>query len=561
MKKKQLMFRYFTTGIFFLFTVFNSTGQSVIEKDTLAKYTFDELSDKFYAAKPDSLKAVLYAKYYIKKAKQEKDTLQIADGNYYLSDVTKDSIYFVNYWNDIIKKTKNKKNKLYPAISYLQLGDYYFQKNENVKALKKYLFGEKYTNKNDSLKYIFKHRIGIMKSKSGKIIDAIILYKESYNFYNNNNSKTNLNYFSVMGDLTTSFLKLKEYDSALFYNNKSYQLNLKIKNSPFLGYNIYKQGMINFKQNNYHIAIDRLNKAFPYLIDDENFSFISNTYNFLGQSYNKINNKKEAMKYFFKLDSLFLKTGNYYNSQKPAYKFLISHYKKEKNNIKQLEYINKYIKIDSVLNTRSKSISKNLTENYDIPNLLAEKKAIENKLKSDLSTTKKWAIAIGILAFLISLILIHQTRKRKLYKNRFQELINTPFQEVVKKEEITAKKEQSIPNEVVESILNHLIEFEKNHHYILHETTLSSLAKTFETNSKYLSQLINQHKEQSFNSYINQLRINYTVEKLKTDLTFRKYSIKAIAHEVGFNTTESFSKAFYKNTGIRPSFFIKELKN
>ncbi|NVK53168.1 MAG: AraC family transcriptional regulator, partial [Flavobacteriaceae bacterium] len=43
------------------------------------------------------------------------------------------------------------------------------------------------------------------------------------------------------------------------------------------------------------------------------------------------------------------------------------------------------------------------------------------------------------------------------------------------------------------------------------------------------------------------------------DRQFRKYSVKAIAHEVGFNTAESFSKAFFKFAGIKPSYFIKEL--
>ncbi len=33
----------------------------------------------------------------------------------------------------------------------------------------------------------------------------------------------------------------------------------------------------------------------------------------------------------------------------------------------------------------------------------------------------------------------------------------------------------------------------------------------------------------------------------------------AIAEEAGFNTAESFSKAFFKKTGIKPSYFIKEL--
>jgi YesN/AraC family two-component response regulator len=156
---------------------------------------------------------------------------------------------------------------------------------------------------------------------------------------------------------------------------------------------------------------------------------------------------------------------------------------------------------------------------------------------------------------------MQQARRRKHYKERFQELMNSPSQIDNVEKKTRTKKEQHISKTVLESICNQLELFEKNQDYLSTEVTLSSLAKAFETNSKYLSQVINQQKEQSFNNYINSLRINYTVEKLKTDLVFRKYSIKAIANDVGFNTTESFSKAFFKNTGIRPSFFIKELEN
>ncbi|WP_416370339.1 helix-turn-helix domain-containing protein [Tenacibaculum ovolyticum] len=80
------------------------------------------------------------------------------------------------------------------------------------------------------------------------------------------------------------------------------------------------------------------------------------------------------------------------------------------------------------------------------------------------------------------------------------------------------------------------------------------------TNTNYLSKVINQHKNTTFSNYINRLRIDYIVEKLKTDSLLRKYTIKTIANEAGFKNTESFSKAFYKFTEIKPSYFIKELE-
>ena len=40
---------------------------------------------------------------------------------------------------------------------------------------------------------------------------------------------------------------------------------------------------------------------------------------------------------------------------------------------------------------------------------------------------------------------------------------------------------------------------------------------------------------------------------------YKKYTIKAISSEVGFNNVQSFAKAFHNSKGINPSYFIKEL--
>ncbi len=65
----------------------------------------------------------------------------------------------------------------------------------------------------------------------------------------------------------------------------------------------------------------------------------------------------------------------------------------------------------------------------------------------------------------------------------------------------------------------------------------------------------------SFTSYIKEKRIAYRAGQLRTNKKMRKYSIKAIAHESGFKTAESFSKAFYKKYRIYPSYYIKQLEN
>ena len=151
---------YKTLSIYFLF-LSNLYSQKEVVSDSLSKYSYSELSNKFYAAKKDSIKAVLYANKYISKAQKINDTIEIGNGYYYLSDITKDSSHFLDYWNNIIEKSKVSKNNFYTGFSNLQIGDYHFQFGNKSLAIENYLQANKLV-KNDSLKYIIFNRIDIL---------------------------------------------------------------------------------------------------------------------------------------------------------------------------------------------------------------------------------------------------------------------------------------------------------------------------------------------------------------------------------------------------------------
>ena len=112
---------------------------------------------------------------------------------------------------------------------------------------------------------------------------------------------------------------------------------------------------------------------------------------------------------------------------------------------------------------------------------------------------------------------------------------------------------------MVEKILIKIDKFEKSKKFLLKKYTLNSLSKELNTNSAYLSKIINATKETNFANYLNELKINEAIERLKTEKKFRAYTIKSIAEEVGFNTPQAFSQAFLRKTGIKPSYFIKKL--
>ncbi|WP_312067564.1 AraC family transcriptional regulator [Empedobacter sp.] len=117
-----------------------------------------------------------------------------------------------------------------------------------------------------------------------------------------------------------------------------------------------------------------------------------------------------------------------------------------------------------------------------------------------------------------------------------------------------------IPTEVVNHILNQLNDFEMNHLFVQKTLTLAQLAKSFKTNSAYLSKIINSEKGTNFSNYINQLRINYVLHLLMDSDQYHQHSIGDLAELVGFSSSLQFSNVFFQVTSFRPYEYIKQLK-
>lgn len=124
-----------------------------------------------------------------------------------------------------------------------------------------------------------------------------------------------------------------------------------------------------------------------------------------------------------------------------------------------------------------------------------------------------------------------------------------------------SKSYSVIDKDVQDIILIKLEKLEKQLFFVDANCSLHQLAEQLKTNPKYLSQVINQAKKTNFNNYINELRINYLLPKLLTDLEYRNNKLYYIAISLGFNNLNTFNSAFKKRLGILPSYFIEELNN
>jgi len=92
--------------------------------------------------------------------------------------------------------------------------------------------------------------------------------------------------------------------------------------------------------------------------------------------------------------------------------------------------------------------------------------------------------------------------------------------------------------------------------YLDQELTIFKLAKDLNTNTKYLSYVINKEFGQNFINFINDYRIEEVKRKLQ-DENSKNLTIEALAQNAGFKSKSSFNAAFKKSTGHTPSSFIK----
>ena len=109
---------------------------------------------------------------------------------------------------------------------------------------------------------------------------------------------------------------------------------------------------------------------------------------------------------------------------------------------------------------------------------------------------------------------------------------------------------------VFQKIKEDLLEImKKEKPYLEQNLNIFILAKKINTNSKYLSQVINQEFNKSFVHFINEYRIEEAKQIL---LANNNYTIEAKSQMVGFKSKSSFNIAFKRHTGLTPTLYIQQ---
>ena len=88
--------------------------------------------------------------------------------------------------------------------------------------------------------------------------------------------------------------------------------------------------------------------------------------------------------------------------------------------------------------------------------------------------------------------------------------------------------------------------------------TLRKLSDRMETNTKYLSQVINHHGGVNFLTFINAYRVDCVIDSIKAG-DFRSQTFYGIAQRCGFKNKSTFYKVFRDVTSLTPKAYAEKM--
>jgi len=227
---------------------------------------------------------------------------------------------------------------------------------------------------------------------------------------------------------------------------------------------------------------------------------------------------------------------------------------------KDQEKYRKFYQLQTALQDSLKSVKENARIFF--LSKISQKQDEILESKSEQQKRIIYFIAIAILLVLIIGYFINRRLNQK--QNEYEKAIK----EAEEREKFIAenKAQESagkivIPDKTISFLQEKLEKFESNNDYLDPAISLNLLAENLNTNTKYLSEIINTYKNKNFHTYINELRISYIINQLKNNPVYLKYKVSHLAEEAGFSSHSLFSTVFKQVTGHSPASFIKTIKN
>lgn len=564
---------------FFLFLVFSLvTFVGFGQRDTLANTSYDSIRTIITKTlrNKDTLRSIEITKYYRDRAIKEENHKEIAFGygRYgFLTGINGELEVSILAMDTAIAISERYNFKELELRSHITKGMVYntnFLISESIDSYYTAL-DLAYQKEDYETAYAIINTLGWIKGSLEDHEGAIKILKKGLNNVSNEDIPLS-NVFTNRRELKVSFVlniasahfNAERIDSSIYYIDRAEELMILPNDSCLIRTSFELKANALVSKNQFIQAQDYLQRSTQYCrpltaLDSLRWS------NAMGEIYLGQKKYREA--------AGVLRNGlKIYNVTSEEEKFMVNYYKtmaKAYKNIGLIDSANYFLEKHLNTTTASGDLRTNLTNSFRNQELKKFKKELE-----DLSQQKSQkenlllygSIGGGVVILLLVLGLIKTNKKRKENEQNFEALLAKVTAADVPKEIIDTKDEvlealstSEVNPETTQQILEGLKKLEDQSYFLHPACSAHNVAKRIKTNTTYLSKVINAEFGKNFSTYVNDLRINYAIVRLKQDSKFRSYTISAIAIELGYKSADSFTKYFKKDTGLLPSFYIKKL--
>jgi AraC-like DNA-binding protein len=526
--------------------------------DTLRNKDYDYLSERIEQSENDSSKQSLYLRSYLVKSKSEKNLKKVVNGYKNYAHYSPENLKLI-YADSMVYIAKKTMDNALIGSAYLSKGIIYYSQKKHNYALDNYLIANNYISKTNDKYLIYKTKYNIAQIKYflGFYDEAISLFRECIGYFKENSVG---GYLNSLHSLAICYNRIGNYGLCTDTNLLGIAEGKRLDNDEMREYFIHSEGVNQYFRGNYTLAIKKITYALPVIHKYKDFANEAVGYFYIGKSYWDLKNTQMAIPYFKKVDTIFNDKGYIRPDLRNNYELLIDYFKSKNNLNQQLYYIEKLLKVDSIIHNRYRYVSGKITKEYDTKELLFQKNNIERLFEKRKHNDFIFTSVILFLFLAVVFLIYRHIRNKRVYRQRFEELMKK--NETVPKVEpknITNSIEE-INQDTLETVLKQLEKFENDKMFLEKDLTLAKLAAAFDTNTRYMSKIISHYRDKKFVEYVNDLKIDYIISLLKEDKKIRNYTNKALAEESGFSSTQRFATAFFAKTGMPTSYFIDELQ-
>ena len=434
---------------------------------------------------------------------------------------------------------KNNQRKFDEAFDYLnqkiQLLSNYSEKNK--KYIRTIIF-------NETSLAILKNNLGFHKEAINilkKVIEKYTLLDDEYgNVYDYNLVVNKASSYNALGE---SFFALnansnndKYLDSTLFYYKKAFEETEKFipKHENSLSFYHLRVATVLIKRKQYKRALSLVN-TFELANKSQDYYFLKSLI------YKNLKRSDSSLFYSYKFLNVNKTSPNTEKNKIAIFNILANLYNENNEIDSAFKYSRLALEKLEKLND-SKTEANKTHFLYDFDQI---QKINDSILINEVKKKNKLIILFLIFVFLFVVIgyyFFNKEKKKTIVFNKPQ------------------KKDYSINLELEQTVLLELKKFEKSKIYLDSTFNINKLAKQLNTNTSYLSSIVNEKKGKTFKQYITELRINYLITIIQKDSKYRKYTIQALGEEIGYTNASSFSRSFKKFTGLTPTNYLNSLK-